>query len=60
LSDQGGWSTARPRSDGGDLNEDGTEIAGILRVASYWPGTFLMLRSRTTQTPTAKKAVARR
>jgi hypothetical protein len=44
----------------GDLNEDGTEIAGTWRVSGTWSGTFLMVRSRTAETAATKEAVARR
>lgn len=44
----------------GDLNEDGTEIAGTWRVAANWSGTFLMVRSRTVETAAPKEAVERR
>jgi hypothetical protein len=44
----------------GELNEDGTEIAGTWRVAANWSGTFLMVRSGTTETAATKEAVARR
>ena len=44
----------------GELNEDGTEIAGIWRVSSSWSGTFLMVRSRKAETAVTKAAVARR
>lgn len=44
----------------GDLNEDGTEIAGTWRVAANWSGTFLMVRSRTVETAATKEAVERR
>ena len=36
----------------GDLNEDGTEIAGRWEVPGNWSGTFLMVRARTTGTTT--------
>ena|SRR5688572_2017041 len=44
----------------GELNEDGTEIAGTWRVSATWSGTFLMVRSRTAETVVTKEAVARR
>jgi hypothetical protein len=44
----------------GDLNEDGTEIAGTWRVSATWSGTFLMARSRMAETAATKAAVARR
>ena len=44
----------------GELNEDGSEINGTWHVASNWSGTFLMVRSRTTETAATKEAAERR